>query len=336
MPEHQNALTIDGLKAYYVNELFRRAARGPRRRRHQPDRAQQRDLRHRRRILERQDLADQDACRRHPAADARRSTASVKFNFGGEADRRLCRAGQDEGGALAAPVLHHAGLDERAEPGAPGEARLPRFRLPPHGPRPATRSAQRVEAHLAAAAARSAMCSRPFRTSFRAACASALTIALATVCEPEFIIADEPTTALDVLVQQDVLALIKEVQARLQSSIIFVTHDMSVHAAITDRLGHHVCRAAGEEGPTAGDLRQSAASLHRPPDRQPAAHRRRLRRERACRASRRHSPIRRAAAASIRAARWPSTAAAREVPAMLPSATGGRVACFRAGEVAVA
>ena len=43
-----------------------------------------------------------------------------------------------------------------------------------------------------------------------------LTIALATICEPEFIVADEPTTALDVLVQQDVLALIKEVQQRLQ------------------------------------------------------------------------------------------------------------------------
>jgi peptide/nickel transport system ATP-binding protein len=64
-----------------------------------------------------------------------------------------------------------------------------------------------------------------------------LTIALATICEPEFIVADEPTTALDVLVQQDVLALIKEVQQRLKSSVVFVTHDMSVHAAITDRLG---------------------------------------------------------------------------------------------------
>ena len=72
-----------------------------------------------------------------------------------------------------------------------------------------------------------------------------LTIALATICEPEFIIADEPTTALDVLVQQDVLALIKEVQGALGSSIIFVTHDMSVHAAIADRHRHHLCGPAG-------------------------------------------------------------------------------------------
>jgi peptide/nickel transport system ATP-binding protein len=77
-----------------------------------------------------------------------------------------------------------------------------------------------------------------------------LTIALATVCEPEFIIADEPTTALDVLVQQDVLALIKDVQQRLGSSIIFVTHDMTVHAAIADRIGIVYAGRLVEEGST--------------------------------------------------------------------------------------
>jgi peptide/nickel transport system ATP-binding protein len=77
-----------------------------------------------------------------------------------------------------------------------------------------------------------------------------LTIGLATVCEPEFIIADEPTTALDVLVQQDVLALIKGVQQRLGSSIIFVTHDMTVHAAIADRIGIVYAGRLVEEGPT--------------------------------------------------------------------------------------
>jgi peptide/nickel transport system ATP-binding protein len=77
-----------------------------------------------------------------------------------------------------------------------------------------------------------------------------LTIALATICEPEFIVADEPTTALDVLVQQDVLALIKEVQGRMRSSVIFVTHDMSVHAAITNRLGVMYAGRLVEEGPT--------------------------------------------------------------------------------------
>ncbi len=77
-----------------------------------------------------------------------------------------------------------------------------------------------------------------------------LTIALATVCEPEFIIADEPTTALDVLVQQDVLALIKGIQERMGSSIMFVTHDMTVHAAIADRIGIVYAGRLVEEGPT--------------------------------------------------------------------------------------
>jgi peptide/nickel transport system ATP-binding protein len=75
-------------------------------------------------------------------------------------------------------------------------------------------------------------------------------IALATVCEPEFVIADEPTTALDVVVQKDVLAMIRQVQRRIGSSVIFVTHDMSVHATIADRVGIMYAGRLVEEGPT--------------------------------------------------------------------------------------
>ncbi len=64
-----------------------------------------------------------------------------------------------------------------------------------------------------------------------------IAIALATVCRPDFIIADEPTTALDVVVQKSVLELIREAQREIGSSMIFVTHDMAVHANISDRLG---------------------------------------------------------------------------------------------------
>ena len=64
-----------------------------------------------------------------------------------------------------------------------------------------------------------------------------VTIALATICRPEFVIADEPTTALDVIVQKDVLAMIREAQQQIGSSMLFVTHDMTVHANIADRLG---------------------------------------------------------------------------------------------------
>jgi peptide/nickel transport system ATP-binding protein len=78
-----------------------------------------------------------------------------------------------------------------------------------------------------------------------------VTIALATICRPEFIIADEPTTALDVIVQKDVLAMIREAQLQIGSSMLFVTHDMTVHANIADRLGIMYAGRLVEEAPTA-------------------------------------------------------------------------------------
>jgi peptide/nickel transport system ATP-binding protein len=76
-------------------------------------------------------------------------------------------------------------------------------------------------------------------------------IALATVCRPEFIIADEPTTALDVVVQKDVLTMIRETQREFGSSMIFVPHDLTVHANVADRLGIMYAGRLVEEGPTA-------------------------------------------------------------------------------------
>ncbi len=78
-----------------------------------------------------------------------------------------------------------------------------------------------------------------------------VTIALATICKPEFIIADEPTTALDVVVQKGVLGMIREIQREMGSSILFVTHDMAVHANMTDRLGIMYAGRLVEEAPTA-------------------------------------------------------------------------------------
>jgi len=78
-----------------------------------------------------------------------------------------------------------------------------------------------------------------------------VTIALATICRPEFIIADEPTTALDVVVQKDVLAMIREAQQQIGSSMLFVTHDMTVHANIADRLGIMYAGRLVEEAATA-------------------------------------------------------------------------------------
>jgi peptide/nickel transport system ATP-binding protein len=64
-----------------------------------------------------------------------------------------------------------------------------------------------------------------------------VTIALAALLKPRIIIADEPTTALDVVVQRGVVQLLKDIQATLENSIVMVTHDMGVQANIADRIG---------------------------------------------------------------------------------------------------
>jgi oligopeptide transport system ATP-binding protein len=63
-----------------------------------------------------------------------------------------------------------------------------------------------------------------------------IVIAIALICSPEIIIADEPTTALDVTVQAQILELLKEIQKKLATSIIFITHDLGVVANIADRI----------------------------------------------------------------------------------------------------
>lgn len=61
-------------------------------------------------------------------------------------------------------------------------------------------------------------------------------IAMALACNPQILIADEPTTALDVTIQAQILALIKSLQERLHISVVFITHDMGVVAEIADRV----------------------------------------------------------------------------------------------------
>ena len=60
-------------------------------------------------------------------------------------------------------------------------------------------------------------------------------IAMAIACKPNILIADEPTTALDVTVQKDIIYLLKELQAETKMSIIFITHDLSLISQIADR-----------------------------------------------------------------------------------------------------
>lgn len=61
-------------------------------------------------------------------------------------------------------------------------------------------------------------------------------IAMALMCEPDLIIADEPTTALDVTIQAQILRLIRELQQELGLSVILITHDLGVVSRIADRV----------------------------------------------------------------------------------------------------
>ncbi|PTK08684.1 peptide ABC transporter ATP-binding protein, partial [Mammaliicoccus sciuri] len=61
-------------------------------------------------------------------------------------------------------------------------------------------------------------------------------IVTALACEPTVLIADEPTTALDVTLQAQILDLMKELQQKIDTAIIFITHDLGVVANITDRV----------------------------------------------------------------------------------------------------
>lgn len=75
-------------------------------------------------------------------------------------------------------------------------------------------------------------------------------IALATVFHPSLIIADEPTTALDVVVQRGVLQMIKDIQALSANTVLLVTHDMAVHANVADRVMIMYAGRIAEEAPT--------------------------------------------------------------------------------------
>lgn len=61
-------------------------------------------------------------------------------------------------------------------------------------------------------------------------------IAMALICEPDILIADEPTTALDVTIQAQVLELIKELQKKMGMAVLLITHDMGVVAEVADEV----------------------------------------------------------------------------------------------------
>jgi peptide/nickel transport system ATP-binding protein len=101
-------------------------------------------------------------------------------------------------------------------------------------------------------------------------------IAMALACNPSLVIADEPTTALDVMVQAQVLRLMKDLQRDLDLSMIFITHDLSVLVEVSDVLAIMYAGKIVEHGPATRGLLRLQAPVHEsargrvPRDRRPA------------------------------------------------------------------
>lgn len=85
-------------------------------------------------------------------------------------------------------------------------------------------------------------------------------IAMALICRPALLIADEPTTALDVTVQAQILDLLRDLQAELNTSILLITHDMGVAAEMADRIAVMYAGRIVEEG----QVEQIFAHPHHP------------------------------------------------------------------------
>ncbi|MBM1155101.1 ABC transporter ATP-binding protein [archaeon] len=75
-------------------------------------------------------------------------------------------------------------------------------------------------------------------------------IAMALVCRPDLLIADEPTTALDVVVQAQIINLIKRLQQELKMSLILITHDVALTSEIVDRVVVMYAGKIAEQGPS--------------------------------------------------------------------------------------
>ena len=86
-------------------------------------------------------------------------------------------------------------------------------------------------------------------------------IGMALALEPQVVVMDEPTTALDVVMQRQILAQLVELRERLDFSVLFITHDLSLLVEFSDRIAIMYGGRIVEEAPSLRDLPRPAAPL---------------------------------------------------------------------------
>ena len=143
---------------------------------------------------------------------------------------------------VAPPALQDRLADRRGDPGA--RARLRRRR------RARARSRRSAEVGIPNAADR--LSSYPHELS--GGMRQRVMIAMALVLDPEILIADEPTTALDVTVQAQILDLVRELQAEHGTAVVLITHDLGVIAETADEVAVMYAGRVAELGPLTGVL----------------------------------------------------------------------------------
>ncbi len=159
-------------------------------------------------------------------------------------------------------------------------------------------------------------------------------IAMALACDPKVLVADEPTTALDVTIQAGILDLMRDIRERLGTAIVLITHNLGVVADIADRVLVMYAGRKVEEAPVHDLFARSAAPVHDRAARRDSAsgHRRPGRpaaRDPGTRA--RRSPARGRRARSPTGARAPTSCTHSQVPLLREVERDHLVACFHPG-----